>query len=273
MSALMAGIPLNRVHELEYEPGEVRLNVNMTSTLALMKDQELKNAAYLERIEAGKEQLAKLRAMGEDDLVDRKDEMYEQERMDMEREQQKREQVRRERQLAETQQRELRRRQINEERALKYGESNTDDSLVGTAGIVAVAAIGAIAVGVSSSGGKGTDDEESTTETKSPASPLMNGDAEVPKLQTGPYENLGLSNALKQDGLAAAMEAAGRRRVEPISVDGEDVKVNGNVEPYVSAETAMQRYLDQDDGGDDWLQVVSEIIQDSDNEGDDEKAR
>lgn len=274
LSSLIAGIPLNQVHELEFESGEVRLNVTMPSTLALFQQKETDNAAYLERVDAGKEQLAKLRAMGEDvDLVDRKDEMYEQERLIMEQEQQEREKARSERQLAEEQQRDLRRRKIEEERVQRYGASNTENSpLVGVVGVTAVAAIGVLAVGASSSAAPVADTEKADEENTVPPSPLMNGDDDTPKPQPGPPQGLGLSNALKQDGLAAALaEATSRRPLPPINLYGDDAVINGgdNADPYVVAKTAMEEYLDQDDGGNDWLQVLSEIIEDDNSASDD----
>jgi broad specificity phosphatase PhoE len=40
LSCMMAGIPFDHVHELEYKPGEVRLNVTMDSTLAFWKERQ-----------------------------------------------------------------------------------------------------------------------------------------------------------------------------------------------------------------------------------------
>ena len=57
--ALIAGIPLNRVHELEYKPGEIRYDVTRDAVLASMPSE--KSADYLVKISRGKETLKELR--------------------------------------------------------------------------------------------------------------------------------------------------------------------------------------------------------------------
>mmetsp|Transcript_12958 Transcript_12958/g.19121 ORF Transcript_12958/g.19121 Transcript_12958/m.19121 type:complete len:503 (-) Transcript_12958:108-1616(-) len=77
LSCMMAGIPLNRVHELEYASGEVRTDVNYETTLALLKDreevrrratlstsseeEEMMMDEYQLKLEDGRKQLAALR--------------------------------------------------------------------------------------------------------------------------------------------------------------------------------------------------------------------
>ena len=59
LSCLIGGIPLNRVHELNYEPGEVRCNVDYNSINLLSSKQP--SEAYTEVIERGQKQLIYLR--------------------------------------------------------------------------------------------------------------------------------------------------------------------------------------------------------------------
>jgi hypothetical protein len=76
MSCLIAGIPLNRVHEISFQPGELRMDVNYNNVRALLP--ATPTAAYLEKIERGNAHLQVLRANPEA-LVNEKDRMYEQE--------------------------------------------------------------------------------------------------------------------------------------------------------------------------------------------------
>lgn len=76
MSCLIAGIPLNRVHEISFEPGELRMDINYNSVRELLPTTP--TAAYLEKIERGNAHLKVLRANPEA-LVNEKDRLYEQE--------------------------------------------------------------------------------------------------------------------------------------------------------------------------------------------------
>lgn len=59
MSALFAGVPLSRVHEMHFEPGEVRLNVNYHSVLSSWPTTP--SNKYTEAIARGEEQLSSLK--------------------------------------------------------------------------------------------------------------------------------------------------------------------------------------------------------------------
>mmetsp|Transcript_7434 Transcript_7434/g.18297 ORF Transcript_7434/g.18297 Transcript_7434/m.18297 type:complete len:597 (+) Transcript_7434:3095-4885(+) len=99
LSCMFAGIPFNEVHSLEFEPGEVRFDVNRESILALWKERR-EAPAYLKKIEEGREKLAALRQDGgggevnrasytnsgtNGNFVSKKDEKIEKERLDIER--------------------------------------------------------------------------------------------------------------------------------------------------------------------------------------------
>mmetsp|Transcript_37887 Transcript_37887/g.43275 ORF Transcript_37887/g.43275 Transcript_37887/m.43275 type:complete len:364 (+) Transcript_37887:109-1200(+) len=63
MSCMISGIPFNRVHELEFLPGEVRLDVNYESTLILLKERQASlSEDYKIIIEKGKTELKRLRS-------------------------------------------------------------------------------------------------------------------------------------------------------------------------------------------------------------------
>ena len=77
LSCLICGIPLNRVHELQFKPGEVRANVDYSSinTLASRPPPQ----SYLDILQRGREELKELRA-NPDLLRNIKDIEYEKER-------------------------------------------------------------------------------------------------------------------------------------------------------------------------------------------------
>lgn len=60
LSALIAGIPLKDTHALNFEPGEVRLDVTQDSTLELFKD-KVASPKYNKMLDAGLKQLESLR--------------------------------------------------------------------------------------------------------------------------------------------------------------------------------------------------------------------
>jgi len=95
LSCLIAGIPLYRVHELEYKPGEVRLDISYESTRRLLDGP---STEYLEIIQEGKEELERLKSLDPDAVVNVKDLRYEQERKaEEDRSKQRAEQLSRER--------------------------------------------------------------------------------------------------------------------------------------------------------------------------------
>ena len=74
LTCMIGGIPLNRVHELNYEPGEVRLNVVQSRALAMLPKEP--SESYLEKIEKGKMELQKLRD-NPDDIMNMNEKKYE----------------------------------------------------------------------------------------------------------------------------------------------------------------------------------------------------
>ena len=71
LSCLIAGIPLNEVHALNYEPGELREGVNMKNTLELYK-QKKSASEYTSMLAKGQNELELLRKEYEEHLVEKK---------------------------------------------------------------------------------------------------------------------------------------------------------------------------------------------------------
>ena len=86
-SAVIAGIPLNKCHALEYEPGEIRLDINKQSVMEQF-DERVKDPAYIATLEEGREYLAALRAQtssGSSPFVSLKDQRAEERRLEADR--------------------------------------------------------------------------------------------------------------------------------------------------------------------------------------------
>ncbi|KAG7369570.1 hypothetical protein IV203_027316 [Nitzschia inconspicua] len=95
-SAMIAGIPFNKVHVLEMVPGELRLDITPESIKALY-EQRKNDPDYLAVIEDGKEKLVTLRQKQKDgtlqEWISLKDSRAEEERQDLERQLQERKQA------------------------------------------------------------------------------------------------------------------------------------------------------------------------------------
>ena len=84
LSSMVAGIPFRDVHALEFEPGEIRLDITPESVMALF-EQRKNDPVYLKTLEDGKEKLTFLRT--QNNLVTGlKEQKAEQERLALEQE-------------------------------------------------------------------------------------------------------------------------------------------------------------------------------------------
>lgn len=70
LSCLIADIPLNNVHALNYMPGEMREDVNMQNSRQLLKERML-SPTYNEMLSVGREELAKLREEEHAELLEK----------------------------------------------------------------------------------------------------------------------------------------------------------------------------------------------------------
>jgi broad specificity phosphatase PhoE len=81
LSCMIAGIPLNECHALDFAPGEIRLSITEESVLKLFAEKK-KDPAYLAMLEEGKEILAVMRqdTSSANDFVSLKDQMADDQR-------------------------------------------------------------------------------------------------------------------------------------------------------------------------------------------------
>ena len=159
LSAMIAGIPFNRVHELNVRPGEIRLDVNMKSTKALLNSGTLMPTEdYKAKLAEGRQELKRLRSIKSGDIVSVKDQKLEDDRLEMEAAAKQRETNRLAKDKSDHLARETRAREIQEERQRRRQRTeadidNTGPVLVGTGAVGVTAAAVAMFSG-SSDGGK-----------------------------------------------------------------------------------------------------------------------
>lgn len=264
LSAMIAGISLNRVHELEYAPGEIRLNVTMASTLALAKERDLEE--YKNAIATGRKELKRLRSMKPDEIISVKDQKMEQDRLEMEAYSRKQEEKRIAKEQADRSAREARDRQIKETRQQSRVESEAGSSgleapvLIGAAGIGLVGATLALT---------GDDNEEETTASPEEPPPTNATGSESrdavmdvaimdhPSIDIPEIQSLDSGAASRIDIDTTARMNEDRQAIPPKPK---------NQDPAVAAKEAMNEYMDSDDGGSAWLEVMSDIMLEDDDE-------
>lgn len=233
LSAMIAGIPYNRIHELEFSAGELRLDVTKTSILDLWKRKQEDNLEYAALLEEGRKELAQLRKQtGE--IVSLKDIKLEEERIAIDKAYQEKEAKRK---LSEEKEKEkllLRQREM-----MSSNDAPISPNTVATlAGISLVGGASLLAVGP-----KNSDPAPSDSGNSSPKNFTMAA------METGPNAAFNVSTHL---GLAESVQK--RSLFTPTE------RINGEKDKSEAAATAMAEYMDRDDGADDWLKSISEIV-------------
>ena len=273
LSAMIAGIPLNRVHELEYHPGEVRLNVTKESVLDYLKNDDRK-AEYNNVIATGRKELKRLKAMKADDVISVKDQILEKDRLEMEEYSKKLQEKR----LAEEEKdrlaRERRVRQVEESRQRQRDEQGDTDGARLTPVLLGTAAVGASAMAVASLGG-GNNVKEMVVTSDNPLT-ILNSTETAPLDAKMDVEIF--------DGVTIDIPEIHERGTDFYDSENEEElvahaqRVNGDRQatfpprrkardPVKAAEEAMKEYIDADDGGGAWLAMLSEIIVEEESEG------
>jgi hypothetical protein len=256
LSAMMGGIPYNRVHELEFQPGEVRLDVTYQRVRDHLQQQEQDADAmtrYQTTLKQGQVEWDRLQSIKIDDLISKKDQNIEKERLEIELQYQQNQDERQAQQEAERQAREDILAQREVERQLKRQQQLPGDGMssmpLGVMGGVAAA----VSIGLAAMiGGRNVEEE------------LL-----VPVL-AAPTNNLnttiGLDSSLANSILEGISAAPGTL---PLSSSSSPSLFDNPPPPLplteedrqAAAQQAMNAYLDQDDGGDAWLQVMSDLVQ------------
>lgn len=253
LSAMMAGIPYNRVHELEYAPGEIRLNVTRESTLELWKTRQ-GNATYAALVEQGRKRLKTLRATNE--FVNMKDQKIEAERLTIaQRKIEKDEERVRVEELD---------RQKYLERQSQVANFQSSDSFALPSVAQALAGVAGIGAATTQIGRGGDDNDnalgdspEKSSDAEDPISEPLAVEVREPTLTNGSLYSSTTRAAQRVNGDTNSIFDEGPSPLHP-----ENRKR--------TAEKAMQDYMDEDDGGEAWLRSMAELAQSADDEEIDE---
>jgi hypothetical protein len=270
LSAMIAGIPLNKVHVLDYEPGEIRFDVRLQSTLDLFeekqKNQNIMNE-YSMTLQRGKDELKRLRSLDVTTIVNKKDQLIEEEAMAIELEYQRATKIRRKKE--EEAERARLKRQQEIEKAWKQSDlSSTFDVAVG--GLIG----GAVIVGSSllSFRGKGP----STKETRMAGTNIQGKDVASYMDRTDSISDIDNRKPIlpKKSPTNSNLDGiSGLEDFEIVTLEPPGTKQMSLYDnPPVLSETdrievarkSMEEYLSRDDGGEDWLRVMNDILEDGD---------
>jgi broad specificity phosphatase PhoE len=236
LSAMIAGIPYNRAHEIEFQPGEIRFDVTMESTLALWKSKQLlEGESYNEILKEGRATLKELRAtqMRGGTVANLKDQKIEEERIAIETEYRRKERRRLDAERKEYEQRWKRQREI----VLQRGNSTGSD--VFSPIPVALASAGAVGAAFWRFGS--SRETETTVSALAPSSEKV----DMPgKDDATTNNNTGFTNVTLNMTLSTP----------PV------------LDPSEKARIAMEEYMNRDDGADDWILSLSQILKEDEDE-------
>jgi broad specificity phosphatase PhoE len=267
LSCMMAGIPFEHVHELEYKPGEVRLNVTMDSTIALWEERKAAGLVdYNKVIDKGKIELDRLRGM--EDIVSLKDQRMDEEQRELEAVYQKEQTVKRRIESEE--------RLARQERAQRVAAEPSTVPPMAATGV----GLGMLAAAVVVNSAGKSPEPLPSVELVTPLDKTMSEPIEDPPMQLEdtflppPREDRVFNPKLdvvqkSSKPLPWTASPSSFPDVEANAVLGTPMAPTvATSSSRVTAEQAMEDYLDQDDGGEGWLQVMSELL---DAEGDDDE--
>ena len=267
---MIAGIPFDKVHHLDFAPGELRLDVNMQSTLELynqrLKD---KNEEYQDIVKSGQKELSRLRSLDAEDIVSKKDVKIEKERLEAEQQQRKASEEREKaRKVKEEKEREVRAqlaKQRDEERIKQRGgaASGEDKSffspLILGGGFATL--IGAALGGGTASREEGAKSYLAANKTEALLEDVPLG-PDTPHLNstTTPFVDAEMNQPVVPEASDLINDEA-RNKETPEQAVNDRSGSNEPAQKIDAATKAMQDYLDEDDGGDAWLRSMNEILQ------------
>ncbi len=284
LSAMMAGIPYNKAHVLEFTPGEIRLDIRMAPTLKLYETKLQANAEkYDTLVQQGKVELDRLRSLTEEELVSKKDLIIEKERIEIEAEYQRKEAARLTKEEDERQARVTRQRELETSRLKSRGivvdassdgtmdEASVPPLIIGGA-FAAYAVVALSSAGQNESKYKGSNDTNlvqpiANLAVNTTGEPLRPGSIGNPVSLYSDTSIINNYSELQGDIFSDLLGDASSTTYE------NNPSLYGSVpkskeERQEDARNAMQSYMDEDDGADAWLQVMANIIRDDDDEND-----
>uniref|UniRef100_A0A7S2UCM5 Uncharacterized protein n=1 Tax=Attheya septentrionalis TaxID=420275 RepID=A0A7S2UCM5_9STRA len=276
LMALIGGIPLNRVHELNMEAGETRFNVTMQRALNDFLVTDTKTTThYKETLERGRQTLKELRN-DPDSIVNVKDQQYEVERIEDEETQRKKEEIETGRLAEEQAKREQTQKLAEDQKQQREKEKAAatanipQGSSSGNAFDVAIpsllASVGVVGAALAAMGGSNNKNETSIDtlpempESKEPNIPLenMTSRLSIPDVDSDLIENNTRENLLNNDDMKREETSSSTTA----TIAQEEVRKIPPLDPRQVAQDAMDEYLDADDGAGAWFGMLSDLVED-----------
>jgi broad specificity phosphatase PhoE len=288
LCAMMAGLALNQVHRLEFQPGQVRANV----TPALIRQwyaeslEPTADAVYQKRLKLGRQRLAELR--GQEEFVNRKDEKLEEERLDYERElavQQAQVQLEKDKEEEQRQERkaevEAQRAQVETQRVEARARSAPSVGTGSSPWSISPAVLGggAFATTLVLSQLRPREDgleRIAQSHARADVTGSTNATSTTTNTTTTLYNNVGSQRAADANATREATATSSpppptntptTRTTSSLYGAPEDpmsrllLNTNDEASREMAAAQAMQEYLEQDDGGDDWLISLLQMLE------------
>jgi multidrug efflux pump subunit AcrA (membrane-fusion protein) len=298
LSALIGGIPLNRVHEHPFAPGELRLDVNYKSVRANWPSSPSKE--YTAAIARGQEHLKVLRNTDPDTILNVREQDYLREQLLAEKEAAKvqakqeaaREEAKTKQRARQGQQEQVKRLGIQQREAEKEAEraerrANYVSASQGPMDAVSLLGLGLAAAMVAwkdNSENPSISDKESDTTGKvkllSPTGSTPDHD-QIPKYENEMIIQSGDSRTEpsleNRFGTGAALESLTEIHQEladleskiekaPIEIQGFKSGAQIKAERLERAQQAMDQYMSSDDGGEAWLSVMLALAKEDDHD-------
>jgi hypothetical protein len=250
LSAMISGIPYNRVHELEFASGEIRFDITYQSTRKLWKEkQSLSDSGgvrnYEVILEHGRKTLPALLAAnsevsGNNDFVNLKDAKLEKERIELETMLESREL---ERSLARAEaDKILKERQLIIAQNATGGSLPITPTLIGIGGLLVTSVIALATT------------QNSTSSSDSKTLVIADETVSLPSSRNESETTISLNDAnVSQNPLYSREKVNGDSNARLLLS-------KPPVDPKLAAEKAMEEYMERDDGSESWIQVMKEII-------------
>jgi hypothetical protein len=243
-------------------PGEVHINVKMENTLALLQAKEQDPTAYEATLAKGREELKRLRSMDLDSIVSKKDMQIERERQEIEREYAKSQVNKRKNEELEAKAKEERQKAMKENLQNSFGSPSGDDKEIFP--VVLAGLAGAVVAGASLTGTSDDNEQVKEAEIVTATPPPVNQTQTSMELSPIPWRD---PNVVSEPEVAPETSDETSEQETIISKEAPADSPEVEQDPILAAEAAMQDYLNQDDGGDAWLQVMGQLMEgDEDNE-------
>jgi hypothetical protein len=229
LSAMISGIPFNRVHELEFNPGEIRFNVTVDNVLNHLAT-STSSSIYKSKIRKGREYLGTLLQTNTEDIVNVKEE-------------QERAEIKRQKELSES----------KKSTAPIKSSASSSTATLSLSQAEHVPAYGALLATMLAGIGR----------------VLKNDDMAITSSNEAILEE---SPSIKSSSVVIAENEMSTNRIvdststnppailAPAILAQDSVSEKSREEKVKVAEDAMEKYLSEGDGGDEWLGNIADII-------------